>query len=160
SGNNAVLRYDGTTGAFIDEFIPEGSGGLIRPTGIQFGPDGNLYVVNLDDDSVLRYSGARGGVLDIFVPPGLGGSDQPTRFQFTKTQMLLCGQNSDQVVRYEVPSWAVFDVTLSAASASPVAVSNATVNGTAIAGSDFVSTSGTLTFAPGETAKTILVRTL
>jgi hypothetical protein len=159
-GNNAILRYDGTTGAFIDEFVPEGSGGLIRPAGIQFGPDGNLYVVNLDGDSVLRYHGASGAFLDVFVPAGLGGIDQPTRSLFTKNQMLLCSQNTDQVVRYEVPSWAVFNVTLSAASASPVAVSYATVNGTAIAGSDFVYTAGTVTFAPGETAKTILVRTL
>jgi hypothetical protein len=32
-----------------------------------------------------------------------------------------------------------------------------TVDGTAIAGSDYVATSGTLVFAPGETYKTVLV---
>ena len=55
------------------------------------------------------------------------------------------------------PGQATFTVTLSAASATPVTVSYATANGTATAGSDYVAKSGTLTFAPGETQKTIQV---
>jgi len=31
TGNNGVLRYNGTTGAFIDNFIASGSGGLSSP---------------------------------------------------------------------------------------------------------------------------------
>ncbi|MDP1749345.1 MAG: Calx-beta domain-containing protein, partial [Reyranella sp.] len=50
-----------------------------------------------------------------------------------------------------------FTVSLSAASATPVTVSYATANGTATAGSDYVAQSGTLTFASGETQKTIQV---
>jgi chitinase len=53
---------------------------------------------------------------------------------------------------------ASFTVTLSAASAQTVTVAYATAGGTATAGSDFLSTSGTLTFAPGETGKTIAVQ--
>lgn len=52
---------------------------------------------------------------------------------------------------------ATYTVTLSAASASVVTVNYATANGTATAGSDYVAGSGTLTFAPGETSKTIAV---
>ncbi len=48
-----------------------------------------------------------------------------------------------------------FTVTLSAVSAQTVTVKYATVNGTAIAGKDYVAASGTLTFAPGDTSKTI-----
>jgi probable HAF family extracellular repeat protein len=51
----------------------------------------------------------------------------------------------------------VFTVTLSAASDVPVTVVFATANGTAKAGEDYNATSGTLTFAPGETSKTITV---
>ncbi|HEX6229747.1 MAG TPA: Calx-beta domain-containing protein, partial [Solirubrobacterales bacterium] len=51
----------------------------------------------------------------------------------------------------------VFNVVLSLASASPVTVSYSTRNGTALAGSDYVATSGTLTFAPGETTKTTTI---
>jgi large repetitive protein len=52
---------------------------------------------------------------------------------------------------------ATFTVTLSAASSLTVTVGFATANGTATAGSDYQSTSGTLTFAPGQTTQTINV---
>jgi hypothetical protein len=51
-----------------------------------------------------------------------------------------------------------FTVTLSAASASTVTVNFATADGTATTASgDYVATSGTLTFAPGETSKPVTV---
>ena len=52
---------------------------------------------------------------------------------------------------------AAFTVTLSAASSQPVTVAYATGTGNATAGSDYVAKSGTLTFAPGETTKTITI---
>ena len=45
SGN--VVRYNATTGAFIDEFITAGSGGLTAAYGMAFGPDGYLYGVHV-----------------------------------------------------------------------------------------------------------------
>jgi endoglucanase len=50
-----------------------------------------------------------------------------------------------------------FTVTLSAASTTPVTVRYATENGTATAGADYQSVAGLLTFAPGETVKTVTV---
>ena len=55
---------------------------------------------------------------------------------------------------------ATFTVTLSAASAQAVSVAWTTVNGTAVAGTDFTAASGTLNFAPGETSKTITISLL
>ena len=51
----------------------------------------------------------------------------------------------------------VFHVTLSKASSRQVSVDFATAGGSATAGVDFVGQTGTLTFAPGETARTITV---
>ncbi len=48
-----------------------------------------------------------------------------------------------------------FTVTLSPPSAGPVSVQYVTTNGTAAAGSDYGSVSGTLTFAPGQTTRTV-----
>jgi hypothetical protein len=51
-----------------------------------------------------------------------------------------------------------FTVSLDAAQPAPVTVDFATADGTAIAPGDYAVTSGTLTFAPGETAKTVTVQ--
>lgn len=80
-GTDSVLRYDGTTGAFLGQFVASGSGGLDHPESLSFGPDGNLYVAdasyNSNTPAVLRYHGpagpAPGAFMDAFVPPGSGG---------------------------------------------------------------------------------------
>jgi hypothetical protein len=51
-----------------------------------------------------------------------------------------------------------FTVTLSPASSQTVTVNYATADGTAVSGSDYTATNGTLTFAAGETSKSIPVR--
>ena len=50
-----------------------------------------------------------------------------------------------------------FAVTLSAASSQTITVDYLTSNGSAQAGSDFQAIGGTLTFAPGETTRVIVV---
>lgn len=70
---NTVQRYNGTSGSFIDNFVPAGSGGLSGPTGLAFGPDGNLYVGSFSTNSVKRYNGATGAYIGDFVSAGSGG---------------------------------------------------------------------------------------
>lgn len=86
SGTNRVLRFSATTGAFKDTFIAEGSGGLRGPTGLTFGPDGNLYVAGYYSGNVLRYDGTNGAFIDAFVPtkpanqPGALSEPGPLKF--------------------------------------------------------------------------------
>jgi len=69
---NSVLRYDESTGAFVDTFVPKGSGGLYSPGAMIFGPDHNLYVSNGlfspkgQPNNVLRYDGTTGAFLGVF----------------------------------------------------------------------------------------------
>ncbi|BAY68975.1 hypothetical protein NIES23_17650 [Trichormus variabilis NIES-23] len=63
------------------------------------------------------------------------------------SQTIVEGNSSPQNVTYTV--------TLSQASSQIITVQYATANGTATAGSDYTSTTGTLTFNPGETSKVI-----
>src|SRR5207244_3071481 len=77
----SVLRYDGTTGAFLGTFAS--GGGLSGPQGLQFGLDGNLYVSSFNTNQILRYSGTTGAAMGIFASGNtLGG---PTYFAFRQT---------------------------------------------------------------------------
>lgn len=52
---------------------------------------------------------------------------------------------------------AVFKVRISESSGSPITLSYATADGTALAGADYTAASGAVTFAPGETVKTVTI---
>jgi hypothetical protein len=77
-----VLRFDGTTGAFIDTFVAPDSGGLSHPAQMLFGPDNNLYVDCGDKSEVLRYNGTTGTFIDVFVRPHDGGLDHGAAMAF------------------------------------------------------------------------------
>jgi WD40 repeat protein len=74
-----VVEYT-QEGHYVSTFIPNGSGGLVLPGGIAFGPDGNLYVANILVDenfndigsTILRYDGKTGAPLGTFVAAGNG----------------------------------------------------------------------------------------
>lgn len=64
--SHRVLRYHGTTGAFIDEFISSatlGAAGVADPDDMELGPDGNLYISShfpeTTDDftAIFKFSG-------------------------------------------------------------------------------------------------------
>jgi hypothetical protein len=61
---------------------------LFDPTGLVFGPNGNLFVssgnsgVPSQSDQVLEYNGTTGAFLTAFVTPGSGGLKTPTFLTF------------------------------------------------------------------------------
>jgi sugar lactone lactonase YvrE len=61
-----VTEFNGTTGAFIKEFVAAGSGGLSSARGVAFGPDGNLYVTSFGSSQVLKYNGTTGAFIGSF----------------------------------------------------------------------------------------------
>jgi hypothetical protein len=63
----------------------------------------------------------------------------------------------DDVTGLEGQAAAVFTITLTPASIATVSVNFATSNGTALAPGDYSTISGTLTFTPGQTSRTIFV---
>lgn len=153
-----------TPAGVITEFVMPLSGG----EGITTGPDGNLWAVF--QTSMIRVTPA--GVPTQFALPGGGifvttgpdgnlwitASNSITRFDVGAAALPLL--SIDNVTANEGNSGTtafVFTVTLSAASASTVMVNYATSNGSAIAGSDYASKSGTLTFSPGTLTQTISV---
>ncbi len=82
--SNEVLRYDAITGAFVDVFVKPGSGGIIDPDGMMFGPDANndgvmeLYVTGWNSHNVVRYDGVSGQPISgSYIGSGSGGLSFP-----------------------------------------------------------------------------------
>jgi len=120
-------------------------------------------------------SGSYLGIYSTFVNDSLDEDDEYYKVRLTGAVGAVLGATSEHTVTiYDndpAPSLtindvtvnensgpAVFTVSLSAASAKTITIAYTTVaNGTALAGSDFTTTAGTLTFLPGQTTATISV---
>lgn len=62
-GSDKVLRFD-ETGAPDGTFASDAA--LVRPVGITYGPDGNVYVAVGDTDRVLRFDASTGASMGVF----------------------------------------------------------------------------------------------
>jgi outer membrane protein assembly factor BamB len=112
-----VLRYDGTTGAFIEEFVASGSGGLAKASGLAFGPDSHLYVSSHSTSEVLRYDGTTGAFIDAFVTAGSGGLNKTEGLTFGSDGNLYVSDfGNDAVYRYDGTSGAFIDEFVAAGS--------------------------------------------
>jgi len=74
---NEVLVYDGISGEFKGVFgqANNAESGLLNPTGIKFGPDGNLYVASAYTSQVLRYNGTTGEFMGVYASRNNGFPD-------------------------------------------------------------------------------------
>ena len=100
--NDRVLRYDGTTGAYIDTFVSDGAGGLNGPdAGMTFGPDGHLYVPSFFNRRVLKYDGKTGASLGAFIANAAGELRNPRTVVFrTNGTVLVTSQGTNQILLY------------------------------------------------------------
>jgi glucose/arabinose dehydrogenase len=151
-----ILRYNGTTGAFLNTFAGGGAGGeLAYGRGIAFDQDGNLYVGD-ESNAVHRYNSQGTSLGDLLVNSVNPSLSKPIGMTFdAQGELLITDQDYNSVVRYANG----VDVTLSAASSTPVSVNFATADGSALAGTNYYALSGTVTFNPGQTSQMILVAT-
>lgn len=110
---------------------PDFATGINSPVDIHVANDGSLYYLARGANSVFRvqyFGGSTLAIDNVTVTEGNSGT-----------------------------STANFTVFLSPASSQTVTVQYATAPGTALAGSDYSTTSGTLTFAPGQTSQQVSV---
>ncbi|MGH7139811.1 MAG: Calx-beta domain-containing protein, partial [Pirellulales bacterium] len=162
NGTSQVLEYNGQTGAFMGVFATNSaSTGALW---MQFGNDGRLYVATNSTSSanttILRFNATTGAFVDSFVPARASWSFNigPNNVIYDSSAQ---NNNSGGFVDLIGPSSvAAFTVSLAGPVPGTTTVNYSTADGTARAGRDYVAASGTLTFAPGETAKTILVSTI
>ena len=67
-GGNSVLAYSTSPVAPLGAFVSSGSGGLIDPSGVAFGPNGNLFVTGGQPSTygVYQYDGTTGASMGQF----------------------------------------------------------------------------------------------
>jgi outer membrane protein assembly factor BamB len=75
---DSVKRYDAETGAYLGKYVSAGVDGQVKPRGLAFGPDGNLYVGGGGDGNpnVKRFDGETGALIDTVTsgyPPRING---------------------------------------------------------------------------------------
>ncbi len=87
SFTDGVYRLDASTGANLGLFVPIGSGGLLSAAGIDFGPDGNLYIADQDGDAIRRYDGSTGAYIDDYAT----GVNGPAYMDFDADQRVTVG---------------------------------------------------------------------
>jgi DNA-binding beta-propeller fold protein YncE len=119
--SNDVVRYDATTGAFVDVFVQPGSGGISAPYGVAFGPDGNLYVSGRSSNTVVKYDGSTGAYLATFVTSGSGGLNLPEGMAFDPSgaYLYVASSGSAQVLKYNASTGAYVGVAASAGVSGP-----------------------------------------
>lgn len=111
---DAVLRYDGRGGEFIDEFVVAGAGGLDGPdAGMVFGPDGDLYVPGFYSGAVHRYDGLTGEPVEVFTPRD-GSLSGPRTLIFAGPHLLVSSERRDAVLRFDARSGAYVDALVAA----------------------------------------------
>ena len=108
---NSVICYNGTTGAYQTTL----SGGNLRsPYDLIFGPDGDIYVADYDNNRVVRYDSATGQCMGAFVAPNSGGLTYPSGLAFGPDGSLFVTSTFDgKIRRYDGSTGAFLDVFVS-----------------------------------------------
>jgi streptogramin lyase len=98
--NHTVTCFDALSGNATPLAVRAGAGGLRSPTGIDFGPDGHLYVASSGTNQVLRFDGSTGDFIDVFVNDS--AMVQPFTILFGPDQDLYVSSGARHVVvRYD-----------------------------------------------------------
>ena len=102
AGNDAVLRYNGTNGAFINEFISPANGFIDYPVALEFRPDGFLYVSSQLNDSVVRFNATNGAFAGVFVTNDVNATDGPSGMAWGPDgHLYVVGRFGSHVKKYD-----------------------------------------------------------
>ncbi len=117
TSRNRILRFSGTTGIYLGEFVAYGAGGVNSITYLTFGPDvgggpngepdglSDLFVSCALTNEVLVFSGVAGTFIGVFVEGGAGGLVNPGTLSFQSgadgLELLVTSRSTLEVLRYD-----------------------------------------------------------
>lgn len=96
-GANAILAYDGATGAFREVFAAGSEQRVDRPAGVRLGPDGALYSAGFGRGEVVRYDGATGAMMDVFYRDTTL-LEEPVALAFHGDELVVLGNDTANAV--------------------------------------------------------------
>lgn len=113
SNGGEVMRFNGSTGAFIDHFIPNGAGDggsnvVDEAVALAFGTDGNLYVAT-DGNNVIKFNGTTGAFMSVFVPSDSNGVGDITAMVFRTGNLYVANEATNGVLRFNGTTGAFID---------------------------------------------------
>lgn len=157
---NSIRLKDEVPTTVLSPLFTPAAGSYDILTGIWSGltlATGQSVTMTLEGTVDPLAEGSVSNTATVFPPAGVGDPNLANNTD-TDTTILHTLTIGNQTVTEGAT--AVFTVTLSAASIQAITVNYATADGSAKAGSDYTSSSGTLTFPAGTTTRTISVATL
>jgi len=106
----SVARFDWASQTY-QPFVAPGSGGLADAYGIAVGPDGNVYVSDMNQSIVYRYDGSTGAPLPatgqtgaVFIPANSNGLTKACGIAFgADGNLYVCSCNTNQILEYQGP---------------------------------------------------------
>lgn len=106
--SSGIHRYDGRTGANQGVFVAPGSGGLLGPTDLAFGPsatglhpDDSLFVTKYQPDGgLLKYNGSNGVFQAGFGTVAAGGPNLPNSIEFKNGSLYVTSTGGNSVLKY------------------------------------------------------------
>lgn len=120
SAPHEVLRFEGPDGAFPGSplpapgksgaaFVSDTSLTLVNPFGLDFGPDGNLYVASANTGEIHRYDSVTGDFLDTFVPATSFGGANPFFIRFEGDYLYATTWTGNTLLRFDATTGALVD---------------------------------------------------
>ncbi len=105
---HSIRTYDTDTNQYLGDLVTPGAGGLNIPDGMDFGPDGDLFVSSSGSNAVLRFDGDDGTFLGEFATQRL---NQPGNLHFGPDGLLYVANKAlGEVVRFDPLTGDLVDV--------------------------------------------------
>jgi len=100
-----IRKYDGETGAFLGVFADLLPVGMASPKYMEYGPDGNIYVVGNSGsaaNTILRVDAETGALMGSLITPGAGGLTAGQGLVFHSDGILyVSNAGANNVLRYD-----------------------------------------------------------
>ena len=102
--DNGVLQYHGPTGALVGRFVSGAAFPGPEPSGLTFGPNGNLFVAEYSAwvGSVIEFDGQTGAYVRDFVAEDGSGLRRAGDLVFGPNgNLLVCSEGTDNVLEFD-----------------------------------------------------------